>query len=372
MPTTAPSSANFATSSGSAKIYFKNAVTSADKSRASIELWLSTGADGVVSFQAYSLKYLSTLGAINAAGIIDETGWGLTKNLTSGGIELGAYKPESKTPLTGEAKVATLTFSLSELSKTDGFWVGFDRTQGAIELGYQGKQPVQYNELAAPLNLLSSGSALDLTLYHWKNHAIIADSVVTIDSTVPSKTAAKSFLATGLSDGSHNIQVNATSADRETAISLKDALAALKLAIGVDSINSSSTGASNPASPYQRAAADFNGDGKVDLKDALEILKYSIGVTTANTPRWQFYDESEVIAKGAKPAADFSQAGKTVSINADRNMNLVAVLTGDVDGSWAPPSGSTIVDSQHFTALVTLLQAANDTDVSLARWGIYG
>ena len=371
MPAPAPSSANFAAGSGSAKIYFKNAVTSSDRARASIEIWLSTGSDGVVSFQAYSIKYLSTLGSITAAGIADETGWGLTKNLTLGGIELGAYKPESKTPLTGEAKIATLTFSLTELAKTDGFWLGFDSAQGAIELGYQGKQPVQYNELASPLNLLPIGGALELTLYHWKSHAIMADSVVTIDSIVASKTAAKSFLASALGDGSHNVQVSATGADRELAITLKDALAALKLAIGVDNINSSSTGASVSASPYQRVAADFNADGKVDLKDALEILKYSIGVTTSSTPKWQFYDEAEVIAKGAKPATDFSQTGRTVSITADRSMSLVGVLTGDVDGSWVPSSGSTIVDSQHFTALVSSLQTA-DPDVSLARWGIYG
>jgi hypothetical protein len=216
------------------------------------------------------------------------------------------------------------------------------------------------------------GGTLSLKPYHWKTHAVIADPIVKIDSIPVAQTVQKSFVASSLSEGGHNVQVISNSADRESAITLKDALAALKLAIGVDGINASSTGATVSASPYQRAAADFNADGKVDLKDALEILKYSIGVTTANTPRWQFYDESEAIARGTKPTTDFSQEGKSVSVNANRSMNLVGVLTGDVDGSWAPPSGSATIDSQHFTSLVTSLQAANDTDVSLARWGIYG
>jgi hypothetical protein len=120
------------------------------------------------------------------------------------------------------------------------------------------------------------------------------------------------------------------------------------------------------------AAADFNSDGRVDLKDALEILKYSIGVATTSGPKWQFYDEAQVIPSGGKPTGDFSLPDQTISISGNKSIWLTGVLTGDVDGSWTPPSGSTIVDPQHFTALVTALQAANDTDVSLARWGIYG
>ena len=216
------------------------------------------------------------------------------------------------------------------------------------------------------------GVTLDLLLYHWKSHALITSPAVKVGASAALQTSLNHLAVPSLSAGSYGVEVSASSANRESAITLKDALAALKLAIGVESINSSSTGASVSASPYQRAAADFNADGKVDLKDALEILKYSIGVTTSSNPKWQFYDETEVIAKGAKPATDFSQTGKTVSITADRSMSLVGVLSGDVDGSWAPPSGSTMVDSQHFTALVTSLQAANDSDASLARWGIYG
>jgi hypothetical protein len=230
------------------------------------------------------------------------------------------------------------------------------------------------NSITISINTLANAPvALSLKIYDWKTHSLLPNAAVSIDSNIGQTGSNRSFYFDGLSQGVHNLSATfASSAVSErAAISLKDALAALKLAIGIDAINSSSTGASVSASPYQRVAADFNADGKVDLKDALEILKYSIGVATTSSPKWQFYDEAEVIAKGAKPATDFSQTGRTVSITADRSMSLVGVLTGDVDGSWAPPSGSTIVDSQHFTALVSSLQTA-DPDVSLARWGIYG
>jgi hypothetical protein len=188
------------------------------------------------------------------------------------------------------------------------------------------------------------------------------------------KSSGRGFASLFLPVGSYRVTVAApaTGGAREAAVDLKDALATLKLAIGVDAINGTDPeGKTIETSAYQRAAADFNADGKVDLKDALEILKYSIGVTTSNAPRWQFYDETETIAHGAKPANDFSQMGKSIGVTADRPVNLVGVLTGDVDGSWATPPGSTYIDSQHFVALLGSLQSV-DTDVSLARWGIYG
>ena len=214
---------------------------------------------------------------------------------------------------------------------------------------------------------------VELKVYAWKSHAVFANTEIKVDSLTLLAGTDQSFLASGLVQGKHSLTAVNSSASQSdaAAVTLKDALAALKLAIGIDTINSSSTGGSVVASPYQRAAADFNADGKVDLKDALEILKYSIGVTTSNAPRWQFYDETETIAHGAKPANDFSQMGKSIGVTADRPVNLVGVLTGDVDGSWATPPGSTYIDSQHFVALLGSLQSV-DTDVSLARWGIYG
>jgi hypothetical protein len=165
------------------------------------------------------------------------------------------------------------------------------------------------------------------------------------------------------------IERSTPTADR-AAITLKDALATLKLAIGVGSINGTSNGAANALSPYQLAAADFNGDGKIDLKDALEILKYSIGVATTSAPKWQFYDESQIINSGKSPINDFGSATGTITLSGDKSLGLAAVLTGDVDGSWAAPAGSKYLSSDHFTALVTSLQAT-DPDVSLTRWGIY-
>ena len=49
-------------------------------------------------------------------------------------------------------------------------------------------------------------------------------------------------------------------------INAKDALEALKSAVGKVKLNDA-----------QKAAADVNGDGNLNAKDALEILKYAVG-----------------------------------------------------------------------------------------------
>jgi VCBS repeat-containing protein len=219
---------------------------------------------------------------------------------------------------------------------------------------------------------IDPGATLTVTPYQWAKHAILPGAIVTTPGVIASTTPQGAYVLEGIADGTTSLAVierSTPTADR-AAITLKDALATLKLAIGVGSINGTSNGTAYSLSPYQLAAADFNGDGKVDLKDALEILKYSIGVSTTSSPKWQFYDETQIISSGKTPVNDFGGSTGTITLSGDKSLGLAAVLTGDVDGSWTAPSGSKYLSSDHFTALVTSLQAT-DPDASLARWGIY-
>jgi hypothetical protein len=92
-------------------------------------------------------------------------------------------------------------------------------------------------------------------------------------------------------------------------------------------------------SPYQAIAADFDQNGAVELSDAINILKMVVDLPVSAQPSWKYYDASLMPASLSlgqatdlsgwlPPTAQASQASASV--------NIVGVLTGDVDGNWLP------------------------------------
>jgi len=139
-----------------------------------------------------------------------------------------------------------------------------------------------------------------------------------------------------------------TAAETGNAISSADALAALKIAVGrnpnVDAI---------ALSPYQLIAADVNADGKVTSADALAILKMAVKRSDAPAREWLFVDEAQDFWD---EAANNGAGGLTISrtnvqynknlelVSSDTsNKDLIAVLKGDVNGSWTAPNTPTPV-----------------------------
>lgn len=114
--------------------------------------------------------------------------------------------------------------------------------------------------------------------------------------------------------------------DRKAAsISLGDALAALKIALGATAYG-----------PYQIIAADFNNDGKVALGDALSILKYALG-STQYQPNWVFLDASDAGLTSGDLVIDKSHTMShpiDLDLAQSATVDIVGVLRGDVDGSW--------------------------------------
>jgi len=219
---------------------------------------------------------------------------------------------------------------------------------------------------------LATEALVNAVAYHWKSHSVLDEVAVVLVDAGGNRSSDKGFTSRILPVGTYQVSVSPTASTgtRETSVDLKDALAALKLAIGIESINGTdSAGKAIEVSAYQRAAADFNADGLVNLKDALEILKYSIGVPVSSTARWQYFHDTEVIAAGSPPKVELSGATRAVAVNATTSVGVAAVLTGDVDGSWRPSQTSAQVDPSYYSSLVSRLQTT-DNAVTLARWGI--
>jgi len=98
------------------------------------------------------------------------------------------------------------------------------------------------------------------------------------------------------------------------AVNLQDAILLLRQIVGLDTLNE-----------HQAVSADFDQNGSADLNDAIGILKHIVGLPAAE-PEWIFMESgaSEPLTNGE------------LEITADSgSVELVGVLTGDVDGSWA-------------------------------------
>jgi hypothetical protein len=123
-------------------------------------------------------------------------------------------------------------------------------------------------------------------------------------------------------------------ADVKSAITLSDVLDALKIYLN--------KAVATPSS-YKYVAADFDANGTVNLSDVLGILKTYLGKTSTTTPAWAWVDaQADVSALStgtgkAQVSTALSHTFSDASITSD-TQNWVAVLRGDVNGSWVSPT----------------------------------
>lgn len=131
----------------------------------------------------------------------------------------------------------------------------------------------------------------------------------------------------------NNLSIVTSDAGASTAIDLSDAIGILKMIVGL-AVN----GSSIPLSPYQSIAADFNQNGKVGLDDAIDVLKMIVGLS-APAPTWKYFDISKIPSimnaiESLSPLNWIGDAAIADITSANSAMNVIGVLTGDVNGSW--------------------------------------
>ena len=148
-----------------------------------------------------------------------------------------------------------------------------------------------------------------------------------------------------------------TSAESESAITSADALAALKMAVGLNP-----NGDASVVSPYQFIAADANEDGRVNSADALAILKMAVNRPDALPDEWLFVSESEDFwneaannGQGAftttRTSVQWVSGEKFIDTLQTSEENLVAVLKGDVNGDWTAPTEAQYLSDGYFQQL---------------------
>jgi peptidyl-prolyl cis-trans isomerase A (cyclophilin A) len=121
-----------------------------------------------------------------------------------------------------------------------------------------------------------------------------------------------------------------TSAQVKAAVDLSDAIAVLKLIVGLPLSTS-------PVSAAQALAADFDQDRQVGLNDAIGILKHLVDLPGAPQPSWKYHEASKLPTSLSTPQLTEHSSWLPTALQASEAstaVGIVGVLTGDVDGSW--------------------------------------
>jgi hypothetical protein len=213
-------------------------------------------------------------------------------------------------------------------------------------------------------------------IYHWSKHSLMSGVDVSVynvlssgdvdllASTSSGLNGDYSLVAAPSSDRLVTASLAVTDSDVKRVITSADALATLKIAVGLNP-NTDPDGdgpLTAPAtSPYQLIAGDVNQDGRITSADALAILKMAVGLSTSVSPEWLFVPQSETFwqdngdGTGSytvdRNNVEWSRDGLAVGGRAPDDADLVAVLLGDVNGSWNPPQDAPILPDEYFRQL---------------------
>ena len=251
---------------------------------------------------------------------------------------------ENLAPIAG-ATGSTLTLAAAQAGSVISAVATYTDTSGAVHTA--ASDPTGSVQV-------STAGLLDGVVYHWKSHALLPG--VTVQAAIADTDAASAttvqdghFTLSGLAPADYSIVASRGTADSGSAINSADALAALRIAVGANP-NTDPDGAgpltAARLSPYQLIAADVNGDGKVNSADALAILRMAVKAPSAPAQAWLFVSETLDYWSDTSGSSTLDRSNvdwdthAAVSVRQGTTDNFVAVLRGDVNGSWVPPADS--------------------------------
>jgi Ca2+-binding RTX toxin-like protein len=145
------------------------------------------------------------------------------------------------------------------------------------------------------------------------------------------------FTHDSIPQGTYALTVTKTTGASDTAvtraINSSDALAALKIAVGINPNSDNSE-----VTPYQYLAADANKDHRITSTDALAILKMAVKLSTAPGFEWLLVPDSVGSLTMSRTSVNLPNGVTTSSspltLDHNQDVHLVGILLGDVNGSW--------------------------------------
>ena len=317
-----------------------------------VELGVSGAPSDVsLSYSAANVLGFTSLAGVGISGFansFDAFGNSIGGTFPSAGVSIGSVVLSFSTAPTAAPKLVLLSAELEDVNS---------------------------DPIAVSMTDAGAGGMVDAMAYSWKAHTLLSDVSVAVAGNNQSFTTNANGALSFAAASDPNASLSATRAiptaeavATSAAVSLQDAIAILKMIVGLD-VN----GTGKALSPYQALAADYDGNGLVQLSDAIGVLKHVVGLS-APDPTWHFVNEldSTVPAKAnLAPGVAQTNIAANLSGSSPVHVGLVGYLSGDVDGSFAGATGATALNTSYFTSLV----AAHTELVpgfNLAQFGIYG
>jgi hypothetical protein len=275
-----------------------------------------------------------------------------------------SYNTEAVTVVGVEEQVYTLDIPAQGTNTFESFLLYLNTRDVAVVVS-----DVRVVQKEAPLDALGG------IVYHWANQSLVAGVSITRGEGVNAQTVVSgadgkyAFAQTGAGMHALSASLQTTEADLDRTITSADALAALKIAVGLNpNSDPDGSGPLEPVevSPYQLIAADMNGDGRVTSADALAILKVAVGLSDALTPTWALVADDIPLwdTHNDKSTVHNSTQAHSISYPEQTHVNFAAILVGDVNASWSAAAGTDAVSE------VFLSEHARKIGAPLSVWGI--
>jgi Leucine-rich repeat (LRR) protein len=222
-----------------------------------------------------------------------------------------------------------------------------------------------------PSDFIPPYDDLNGVVYHWYQHSVVAGGSVDRNGVTTLTGSDGSYLFNETPEGVYDLTASLAVSEYDTnrTITSADALAALKIAVGLNP-NSDPDGdgplEALAVSPYQLIAADMNQDGRVTSADALAILKVAVGLSDALEPSWELVEDSQALWSTHSDKSNVFDASQTYALTYpdQTQVNFAAILLGDVNASWRAQEGTASLDHGHFSS------HAKATGAPLSLWGI--
>jgi hypothetical protein len=286
-----------------------------------------------------------------------------------------------------DAQDAYPLISIGQLLDTDGDGAPDTCDPACVDLGMQedldddndGVSDIQEEADGTsptdPTDFILPYDPINGVVYHWSNHAVLAGATIRLgDATTGQQTSSGAdgtYVFVETAQGVQSISASLVLADRDTnrTITSADALAALKIAVGLNpngDPDGSGPQEALPVSPYQLIAADINGDGRVTSADALGILKVAVGLSDAPPVSWALVSESAPLwqTNNTRGLVHDTSLPYQFTYPDQTQVNFVAVLVGDVNASWTAVAGSEVLGDAYFTS------AAAGSGAPVSTWGL--